>query len=94
MYIVPIRQAVRQIERWMYAATQDRHPGIAMLHANYAVGDIDMLRQMYPDDLVWEVSGRHPIELLRQATAAQDRATRDLARLCPGVAPAWPAGRP
>ncbi len=78
-----IKQAIRQIERWIFAAKQDKHPGIALLHANYAVGDLDMLRQMYSDIEIANVSGRNALYLLREATALQDKAQKEVLSMCP-----------
>lgn len=86
-YRLPITQAIRQIERWLIATKQDRHPAIKMLHANYAVGDLDMLRQMYTDQEIMAVTGKDSLALLRIATHAQDQAQQELARLCPSLVP-------
>lgn len=73
-----VRVAVRQIERWIYASQQDTNPGIAMLHADYAVGDLDMLRQMVSDSEVIQITGRSPRDLLLKATTLQDKAQQQL----------------
>lgn len=80
-----IRRAVRQVERWLFAARQDRHPGVALLHANYAVGDLDLLRQLYEDADVRRVTGRDPPVLLAEASRLQDEAQANLNRLCRGL---------
>lgn len=77
-----IGQAVRQIERWMFAVTQDRNPGVALLHANYAVGDLDMLRQMTSNGAVMRVTGKSMLEMLKRATKLQDMAQRRLGKFC------------
>ncbi len=71
-----IRMAVRQIDRWVYAAEHDADPRIRLLHANYAVGNIDMLRQMTTNDQVKKSAGVNVLELWARATRAQDRATQ------------------
>lgn len=86
-YRLPISQAIRQIERWLIATKQDRHPAIKMLHANYAVGDLDMLRQMYSDQDIMTATGKDALALLRAASHAQDQAQQELARLCPSLVP-------
>lgn len=78
-----LQKAVRQIERWLYAASQDISPGITMLHANYAVGNLDMLRQMYSDRDIERATGKSAFKLLHQASKLQDKAQRELLRLCP-----------
>lgn len=80
-----IKMAVRQIKRWIFAAKQDRHPGIAFLHASYAVGDLDMLRQVVSDNIVINVTGMSPFELHREATQLQDKAQNRMENLCPNL---------
>ncbi len=71
-----IRQAVRQIQRWIYAAEHDTDVRIRLLHVNYAVGNIDMLRQMTTNDMVAKATGVNVLELWSRATRAQDAATK------------------
>ncbi len=71
-----IRMAVRQIQRWIYAAEHDADVRIRLLHANYAVGNIDMLRQMTTNDTVAKATGVNVLELWARATRAQDAATK------------------
>lgn len=77
-YVSPdsIKIALRQIERWMYAAAVDTNAAIALLHANYAVGDLDLLRQMVSDDIVIRETGKNPQVLLAQAIKLQDSAQK------------------
>ena len=75
-----IRMVVRQIDRWVYAAEHDADPRIRLLHANYAVGNIDMLRQMVTDGAIEKVSGVRILELWARATRAQDKATAHFMR--------------
>jgi len=79
----PILQGMRQIERWLIAAKQDKHPGIKLLHANYAVGNLDMFRQMYSDEDIEQHTGKDPQKLMTIATQLQDEAQKELARICP-----------
>lgn len=83
----PIRQGMRQIERWLIAAKQDRHPGIKLLHANYAVGNLDMFRQMYSDEEIELVTRKDPQKLMSIATQLQDEAQNELAKICPRGVP-------
>ena len=75
--------AIRQIERWIIASQQDVNPGIKLLHANYAVGDLDMLRQMYNDKFILSMTGQNPHSLLIAATALQDKAQAEIKEICP-----------
>lgn len=85
----PILQGMRQIERWMIASKQDQHPGIKLLHANYAVANLDMLRQMYDDDEIKARTGKDPQRLMIIATQLQDEAQNELARICPQGIPRY-----
>ncbi len=69
-----IQMAVRQIERWIYAAENDKDPRIRLLHSNYAIGNIDMLRQMTTDEQIKAATGKVALELWARATKVQDKA--------------------
>lgn len=73
-----IRTQVRQVLRWIAAAKQDRDPGVKFLHATYAVGNLDILRQVASDQDILSASGQHPLTLLQDATALQDSARQAL----------------
>lgn len=77
--------AMRQILRWEFAALQDAHPFVKLLHANYAVGDLDLLRQMVGDVAIQQATGHEAPALARRLTDLQDDAQR--------AAQAW-CGRP
>jgi hypothetical protein len=85
----PILQGVRQIERWLVASNQDRHPVVKLLHANYAVGNLDMLRQMYTDEEIKQGTGKDASRLMTIATKLQDDAQKELANVCPSVIPQY-----
>ncbi|MGH7376322.1 MAG: hypothetical protein ACREKK_02730 [Candidatus Methylomirabilales bacterium] len=73
-----IRIQVRQVKRWLLAARQDRDAGIRFLHASYAAGNLDILRQVASDQQIREASGENPVALLTEASAIQDEAQRVL----------------
>lgn len=73
-----IRVMVRQIERWIMAAAQDADPAIRGLHASYAVGNLDILRQVATDQEIVEATGVQPLALLSRAAALQDAAAKVL----------------
>ena len=85
----PVKQGMRQIERWLIASKQDKHPAIKLLHANYAVGNIDMLRQMYTDAEIMLITGKDPQKLMTLATQMQDEAQGELTKICKGGAPRY-----
>lgn len=73
MYNQSINLAVRQAQRWIRAAEQDRDPRIAFLHASYAVATIDLIRQLWSDADVQRITGARMIDLHAQASSLQDR---------------------
>jgi hypothetical protein len=85
----PILQGIRQIERWLVAAKQDMHPAIKLLHANYAVGNLDMIRQMYSDEEILKYTGKNLQRLNVIATKLQDEAQAELAKLCSNGIPRY-----
>ena len=80
-----IQLAIRQIDRWMFASKQDRNPGIALLHANYAVGDLDMLRQAASDIEINNTTGRNSLALFHKAIVLQDHAQERVRAICPKI---------
>lgn len=87
MFSYPIKQGIRQVERWIIAAKQDAHAGVKLLHANYAVGNLDMLRQQFTDEEIKRETGKDPQKLLMIATQLQDEAQKELVLLCPKIIP-------
>lgn len=80
-----IRIAIRQIKRWSFASIQDKNPGIALLHANYAVGDLSMLREMVNDNKIKKATGIDPFKLHLQTINLQDKAQTKLLKKCPNL---------
>ncbi len=74
---------IRQAARWSTAATQDEHPFIAVLHANYGVAYALALRQVASDQEIMAKTGVDPWELEHKVIAIQDDAALDLSRKCP-----------
>jgi len=70
----------RQVQRWTRAATQDADPGVKFLHASYAIGVLDMLRQLAADDEIRERTGIHVLALQDALAALQDQAQAELGR--------------
>ena len=73
-----LKTQVRQVLRWIAAAKQDQDPGVQFLHASYAVGNVDILRQVASDQDILQATGQHPLALLQQASALQDSARQAL----------------
>ncbi len=77
-----INIAMRQIDRWIKAAKQDKHPGVMMLHINYAMGDLVMLREMTDDKSIEIATGVNPFKLYAKITNLQDLAQSRLLKIC------------
>lgn len=76
---VPLmKTALRQTTRWLFAAKQDANPFVAMLHANYAVGNIDLIRQLWSDAEVVAATGHDITALAKDAAQMQDVVKRQL----------------
>lgn len=89
MFQPQIALAVRQIERWLIASRQDQHPAIALLHADYAMGDVDLVRQLWTDQEVVAATGKDMRLLNQHAAAAQDAAKKRILVLAPQLDPTW-----
>ena len=88
----PIKIGMRQIERWLRAANQDEHPGIKMLHSNYAVGDLDMLILQFSKERIKARTGKDVRDLYMRAIQLQDEAANELLLKCPGMMPSYNEG--
>lgn len=76
---------LRQVTRWILAAKQDQDPAVMLLHTNYAVGNLDLIRQLFTDEQVERETGYKPLTLHREAITLQDYAQKKLLELCPDV---------
>lgn len=83
MAYVDLQTAMRQVTRWILAARQDEHPAVQLLHANYAMGNLDMIRQLFTDQQVEQATGLRPLTLHKEASALQDLAQKRLKPYCP-----------
>lgn len=85
MFILPpeaIRLTMRSAQRWLRASLQDNELGIANLHANYAVGVIDQLRQLTTDQEIMHATGINPVEFHNKAIARQDAVVATIEKAC------------
>ena len=69
-----IEIAMRQTLRWARAAAQDLDPFVKALHANYAVGNLDQLRQLASDAEILAATGLDPAVLAGRFARLQDEA--------------------
>jgi hypothetical protein len=93
MYAESIDVGIRQVLRWIMAAQQDEHPGIKLLHSNYAVGNLDMLAQQFSPDEIIRVTGYNPHDLHKVAIALQDEAMEEATVMCPHLRPSLTLGQ-
>lgn len=78
-----INRLIRQTARWSTAAEQDTNPYIANLHATYAMGYLMALREIYPDDIITQMSGINIRELDIKVNQIMDGAVQKLVSVCP-----------
>ena len=73
----------RQAARWSIAATQDRSPMIAVLHANYGAGYLWAMKDIATSEQIKDATGIDMQRFEREITRIQDAATRQMVRACP-----------
>jgi len=71
-----INIAIRQIKRWVVAAEQDKDPYVKYLHATYATGNIDLLRDIISDIEIMKATNIDILKLRNKAITLQDIAQR------------------
>jgi len=82
-----IKVLVRQASRWTTAATQDKSPLVAVLHANYGAGYLWALKDIATGEQVRSASGVDMVKFEDEIIKVQDNVTTKLAKLCPKYAP-------
>ena len=83
----PLIIMARQAARWSTAAEQDQNPMIAVLHANYGAGYLWAMQDIATSSEIEKATGMDWKQFRTAILAAQDKATRRLASLCPGFSP-------
>lgn len=73
-----IQTSIRQIKRWILGAQQDKDSWVKSLHATYAVGNIDLLREITSDIDIFQVTGINILDLRNLAIQLQDEAMKKL----------------
>jgi hypothetical protein len=76
-----VQVSIRQIKRWILAARQDKDNWVKSLHATYAVGNIDLLREITSDIDIFQVTGVNILDLRNLAIRLQDEAMKELREL-------------
>jgi hypothetical protein len=68
-----ILRMVRHVKRYHMASLQDLNPIVAFLHNAYAVGIMDMMRDLADDDVIAKATGEDIKALRREILQVQDR---------------------
>jgi hypothetical protein len=80
-----IKGLVRQISRWSLASGQDKNVFIANLHANYGVGYLQALKDIYSQKEIEETSDINLLDFTKDIIDIQDTAARNLVDECPKI---------
>ena len=79
---------VRQAARWSTAAAQDKNALIAVLHANYGTGYLWAIKDIATDSQIKDATGVDSRRLTHEIVNVQDKATKNMVKLCPEYGPA------
>lgn len=71
-----INIVIRQIKRWLVAAGQDNDPYVKYLHSTYAIGNLDLLREITSDIEIMKITNIDVLQLRNIAIKLQDSAQR------------------
>ena len=77
-----IKSLIRQTARWSSASIQDENHLIALLHANYGVGYLGALTQIYSQNDIEKYGGINLKNFSAQIYKIQDMATLKMAKNC------------
>lgn len=80
-----IQQLIKQTSRWSLASQQDNNVFIANLHANYGVGYLQALKDIYREEEIQNVTGIDLLNFSKQIVDIQDSAARRLVSTCPDI---------
>lgn len=78
-----IKILARQCSRWAVAATQDKSPIIALLHANYAAGYLWALKDIATDIEIEEVLDADIKIFIKKIVDIQDASSKLVSSKCP-----------
>ena len=78
-----IKTLIRQCSRWSAAAEQDESPIINLLHANYGVGFLWALKDIYTGQEIEEASNINILEFEKKIVNIQDKSTKLVSKSCP-----------
>ena len=74
---------VKQSAKWATTAQQDESPLLATLHANYAVGYLWALKDLYGTDEISKTAGVNITQFEEHILNVQDMVTKKVIKRCP-----------
>ena len=78
-----IQKLVRQTARWSTAASQDKNPVIAVLHANYGTGYLWALKDIATKEEIENATNIDMDKFQKNVVDTQDKVNQNLVMLCP-----------
>jgi len=78
---------LRQTARWATASKQDNNELVKVLHANYAMGYLMAIRDIYSEDQIETSLGKSVIEFSKEISNIQDEAHKYAINTCPEYGP-------
>jgi hypothetical protein len=78
-----IVKLVKQSAKWATTAQQDDSPLLATLHANYAVGYLWALKDLYGTDEISKTAGVNITQFEEHILNVQDMVTKKVIKRCP-----------
>lgn len=82
-----IQKLLRQTARWATAADQDTNPYIKNLHANYAMGYLMALKEIYTESEINEYGNINIRKFDSEISIIMDDAVNQLSKICPSGQP-------
>lgn len=82
-----IQKLLRQTARWATAADQDTNPYIKNLHANYAMGYLMALKEIYTESEINEYGNIDIRKFDSEISIIMDDAVNQLSKICPSGQP-------
>lgn len=80
-----ISSLIRQTSRWSLASQQDNNVFIANLHANYGMGYLQALKDIYTEKEIENTSNIKLLKFTKDIVDIQDTAARNLISVCPEI---------
>jgi hypothetical protein len=84
---IMIHTLIRQAARWSTAADQDKVPMVAVLHANYGVGYLLALKDIFSQNEIEKYGKIDLMKFEKEILAVQDRATKLVSKVCEQFGP-------